>query len=91
MLTVIAFVAGVIAVLALCVLLWLGIEDLMDWLQQWRDARAARIEAELDRTQEQLRATMLQLAEALAQDAHQARRALIRESFLASGQMPPRD
>lgn len=50
--------------------------------------RSRRIEAELDRKQEELRATVLQLAEALGADAHEARRALIRESFLARGEIP---
>lgn len=47
--------------------------------------RQARIEAELDRKEEQLRATVLKLAEALSAEAHEARRRLIRESFMASG------
>lgn len=50
--------------------------------------RRARIEAELDRKQDELRATVLQLAEALGADAHEARKALIRESYRASGRAP---
>ncbi len=50
--------------------------------------RMARIEAELDRKQDELRATVLHLAEALGADAHEARKALIRESFLSSGRIP---
>jgi hypothetical protein len=53
-----------------------------------RVRRRARIEAELDRTQAELRATILQLASVLGADAHEARKALIRESFLASGKTP---
>ena len=51
--------------------------------------RIARIEAELDRQQAELRATILNLANQLGADAHEARKALIRESFLASGKVPP--
>lgn len=66
-----------------------GVAWLVDW---WRDRRRrhiARIEAELDRQQAELRATILNLANQLGADAHEARKALIRESFLASGEVPP--
>lgn len=53
-----------------------------------RRRRVARIEADLDRTQAELRQTILRLAEELGADAHEARKALIRESFLATGSMP---
>lgn len=53
-----------------------------------RSRHSDRIEAELDRKQEELRATVLQLADALGADAHEASRALIRESFLARGEDP---
>lgn len=52
--------------------------------------RTARIEAELDRKQDELRATVLRLADALGADAHEARKALIRESYRASGTVPGR-
>lgn len=52
------------------------------------ERRRARIEAELDRKQEELRRTVLQLADALGMEAHEARKALIRESFLASRRKP---
>ena len=52
------------------------------------NGRRARIEAELDRKQEQLRRTVLNLADALGMEAHETRRALIRESYLASGKVP---
>lgn len=52
------------------------------------ERRRARIEAELDRKQDELRRTVLQLADALGMEAHEARKALIRESFLASGRTP---
>ena len=57
-------------------------------IAELRPRRAARIEAELDRKQDELRATILSLAEALGADAHEARKALIRESYLASGKVP---
>ncbi len=66
-----------------------GLEWLVDWWRDCRQRRIARIEAELDRQQAELRATILQLANQLGADAHEARKALIRESFLASGKVPP--
>lgn len=55
---------------------------------QFGARRRARLEAELDRKQDELRATILSLAEAIGMEAHEARKALIRESFLASGRVP---
>ncbi len=66
-----------------------GLEWLVDWWRDRRQRRIARIEAELDRQQAELRATILHLANQLGADAHEARKALIRESFLASGRVPP--
>ena len=66
-----------------------GASWLMDWIKGRREQRIARIEAELDRTAQQMRATILLLAEQLGADGFEARKALIRESFLASGQVPP--
>lgn len=66
-----------------------GAEMLVNWLRDRRSRRIARIEAELDRTQMQLCASIVQLAQELGGDAHEARKALIRESYLASGQVPP--
>lgn len=66
-----------------------GLEWLVDWWRDRRRRRIARIEAELDRQQAELRATILHLANQLGADAHEARKALIRESFLASGKVPP--
>lgn len=62
---------------------WIG-----DRIERRRDAKRARIEAELDRTQAQLRATILQLAAELGGDAHEARKAMIRESYLHRGELP---
>ena len=46
--------------------------------------KRARIEAELDRKQAELRATIFNLASQLGAEAHEARKALIQASFLAS-------
>lgn len=67
-----------------------GGEWLMTWFKNRRDRRIARIEAELDRKQDELRATILSLANALGVESHEARKALIRESYLASGTVPER-
>lgn len=94
--------AGIFALAALALLgviyvtvyvafgIWWGGEWLMTWFTRRRERRIARIEAELDRTQDELRATILQLADALSIEAHEARKALIRESYLASGTVPER-
>lgn len=57
-------------------------------LDSFGKRRRARIEAELDRKQDELRATILHLADALGMEAHEARKALIRESYRASGYLP---
>lgn len=72
-------------------LLWMGGEWLVKWFRNRRKRRIARIEADLDRQAGELRSTILSLAQQLGGDAHEARKALIRESFLASGKVPPRD
>lgn len=63
-----------------------------DWLVKYllerRRQRQARIEAELDRKQTELRRTILTLASELNGNALEARKALIRESFLARGEIP---
>lgn len=76
------------AVVCLTIAAVQGGQALMKWLQDRRQARLARFEAELDRKQAELRAATLRLADALGQEAHEARKALIRESFLARGELP---
>lgn len=65
-----------------------GGEKLVNWLLLRRDRKRAAIERELDRTQAELRSTILRLASELGADAHEARKALIRDSYLASGNFP---
>ncbi|MBX3100139.1 MAG: hypothetical protein KF761_11225 [Salinibacterium sp.] len=69
-------------------LTWYGVEQAVDWVRDRRQRRRRAIERELDRQQAQLRATILRLATELGADAHEARKALIRESYLASGRTP---
>lgn len=57
-------------------------------LRERKVRKRAQIEAELDRKQEQVRATILRLAAELNGNALEARKALIRESFMASGRIP---
>lgn len=74
---------------AIIILVLIGVVMELNYrLQQWRQRRIRRIEAELDRTQMELRSTILTLASELGADAHEARKALIRESFLAAGRIP---
>ncbi len=68
--------------------MWKGMWWLMNWFDSRRERRQARIERELDRQQAELRSIILTLASSLGADAHEARKALIRESYLASGQIP---
>lgn len=89
-----SFELAVIVYAGICLLvfgMWRGGELLMGWLAGRRQHRIARIEAELDRDAEQLRTTILSLAAQLGGDAHEARKALIRESYLASGKAPESD
>ena len=63
----------------------IGGEKFVGWIKTRRDRKRAAIERELDRTQAELRATIFRLASELGADAHEARKALIRESYLATG------
>lgn len=64
------------------------VEGIVYLFQRLRERRRTRVERELDRTQAELRATILRLASELGADAHEARKALIRESYLAAGRAP---
>lgn len=57
----------------------------VDWFRQ---RRIRRITSELNRAEAELRAAMLLVANELGADAHEARKALIRVSYLASGRTP---
>lgn len=81
--------SAVLLVIALTCLILIGVVLFVEWLKELSDRRRTRIERELDVAQEQMRATIFQLASELGADAHEARKALIRESYLASGQLPP--
>lgn len=59
-------------------------------LDSFGERRRARIEAELDAKQDELRRTILSLADALGAEGYEARKALIRESYRASGSVPYR-
>ncbi len=62
---------------------------ILDELVLARPRRIARIEAELDAKSEQLRRTILNLAEQLAADRDEASKAMTRRAFLTSGVTPP--
>lgn len=66
-----------------------GVMAVVDWITTLRANKRARIERELDRKSAELRATIFSLAEQLNADGLEARKALIRESYLATGQVPP--
>lgn len=79
-----AFAIYIVVVLVIA----FGCQPLEDWFRRRQDRKSARIEADLDRTQAELRQTILQLAVAMNGDALEARKALIRESYLARGEVP---
>ena len=67
-----------------------GGEWLVRYFLERQGRKRAAIEAELDRKQAELRGTILQLADALGMEAHEARKALIRESYRGSSTVPTR-
>lgn len=62
---------------------WTGIE----WAAERPQRRRARIETELNRTEAQMRATVLELASELGNAELEARKRMIQESYLASGEI----
>ena len=86
--------AVILALLALPVLALVGLLgwsiDIVIWMKdkfvQRRERKRDQIEAELDRTQARLHATILQLATELHGDAQDARKAMIQASFETSRQ-----
>jgi hypothetical protein len=67
-----------------------GVGHVVTKLRRCSMDKRARAEAELDRQQAELRAAILNLASQLGAEAHEARKALIRESFLAAQNPPDR-
>ncbi len=82
------FLLSFITMYGIAWLVGAGVMWIVDWVKTLRERRLARIERELDRSQAELRTTILRLASELGADAHEARKALIRESYLASGRVP---
>lgn len=78
------FLLPFLAVHGVLWLLWLCVVWVVDWLIALHDRRRARIERELDRKQAEVRATILTLAEQLDTAGLEARKALIRESYLVA-------
>ncbi len=58
-------------------------------IADWREARAERSEEELDKAERELRLRIVTLASQLSAEAHDARKALIRESFLSAQRDDP--
>ena len=66
----------------------LVITGVADEVESWKARRRARIEADLDRTQEELRQTILQIADGLASDRDETSRQMMQAAFLETGQTP---
>ena len=58
-------------------------------IADWRESRAERAEEELDKAERELRLRIVTLASQLSAEAHDARKALIRESFLSAQRDDP--
>lgn len=78
-----------VLVVAGLVLVWALLVVLGEAYEEWRKRRRARFEAELNAKSEQLRRTILSLAEDLAADRDEASRALTRAMFLSTGRNAP--
>lgn len=83
------FLGATLVCVTLVLLIPTLVEAVTYWAEQRRRRRIARIEAELDAKSEQLRRTILGLAEQLADERDEASRQLARAAFLASGKAPP--
>lgn len=77
---------GLALAVAVSIPLSIGMWRGLDWLVSVRERRRTRIERELERKEREMRAAIFSLAQQLNGDALEARRTLIRESFLASQQ-----
>lgn len=78
----------IILLIAGLVTLWCLLTVAGEVYEEWRKRRRARIEAELNAKAEQLRRTILSLADELAADREEASKALTRAMFLTSGRNP---
>lgn len=81
-------VGALLLTVALIVIVAAFVSIGIDCIEEWREARAQRIDAELDARAEQVRATVLSLADGLASDRDEASRELTRAMFLTTGQTP---
>ncbi|HEX4402829.1 MAG TPA: hypothetical protein VHZ98_16025 [Galbitalea sp.] len=66
-----------------------GIASGVGWIAERPQRRRAHIEAELDRTQAQLRRTVLQLATEISNAGLDARKDLLQQAYVASRGLPP--
>lgn len=79
-------------ILAALIGAWLLIDAARDAVDRWRERRRARLEAELDRTQSELRAVIFELADRIAVERAEGRAAeveLVRRHYLATGHVLP--
>lgn len=74
--------------LCLWVVVTLVVVFVIDTYDDWKAARTARIEEELDARAKQVRATILSLADDLASERDEASRELARAMFLTTGHTP---
>lgn len=65
-------------------------DEIVFTVRSFDHRRIAKVEAELDRKQAELRTSVLNLADALGMEAHEARKEMIRASYLATGTTPDR-
>ncbi len=87
MISIQALAAVTLAVLlALFTVLIIGV--FADEVERWKARRRSRVEADLDRQQQELRQTILRIAEELANERNEASREMLRAAFLADGQAP---
>lgn len=87
---VVVIATALVIVAGLYLLVWELFDVFVAWKKSRQQQRIARIEADLDRAQDELHQTILALAEQLAADRDEASRALTRAAYLSSGQVPPR-
>lgn len=82
----VAALAGVVLLVAVSAFVARYMFDVLwDEYEAWQERRRTRIEAELDAKSEQLRQTILSLADDLATDRDEASKALTRAMFLRTG------